>query len=188
MATDKTDHVALYRKRQLVGMMYALKAVKKGNFKLSSGKESEFYVDGRLAALDPETLALVAPQMGQIISEYQFDSVGCMEGPGSTTLLGALLIGYGMNRMNMPVSGFVVRKQAKAHGTGRMLEGVCGNSPILIDDVATSGKSIIHAAQNMPVKPVVAVVILDREEGAKEVLLEMGITLRSILTLKDLAL
>lgn len=188
MATDTSNHAVLYRKRQLVGMMYALKAVKKGNFKLSSGKESEFYVDGRLAALDPETLALVAPQMGQIISEYQFDSVGCMEGPGSTTLLGALLIGYGLNRMNMPVSGFVVRKQAKAHGTGKMLEGNCGHAPILIDDVATSGKSIIHAINNMPIKPVAAVVILDRSEGAKETLQEIGVQLRSILTLSDLFL
>jgi len=180
------DLTTCYRRRQLVGMLYALKAIKRGKFMLSSGKESDYYFDGRLAALDPEALRLMTPQLGEIISEYSFDSIGCMEGPGSISILGALLLAYGLQCSNKPISGFVVRKQAKMHGTGQLLEGACGKNPILIDDVATSGKSILHAVDNMPEKPVIALVLLDRGEGAKEVLASRQIQLRSLLVMDDL--
>lgn len=188
MANDNVDSTKLYRRRQLVGMLYALKSIKRGKFKLSSGKESEHYFDGRLAALDPETLNLMVPQIAEIVSEYTFDSIGCMEGPGSVSILGALLLGYGLRRTNKPITGFVIRKQAKAHGTEKLLEGYCGSNPIIIDDVATSGNSIIHAVENMPHKPTVAVVLLDRGEGATEMLKTRGIELRSVLTMADLTL
>ncbi len=186
--TNEQDYAAFYRKRQLVGMLYALKAIKKGNFKLSSGNESDCYVDSRIAALDPETLSMVAPQISDIITKYTFDSIGCMEGPGSVAMLGALLVAYGAKRTNKPITGFVVRKQAKTHGMGKMLEGVCGQMPILIDDVATSGKSIIHAVNNMPYKPIAAIVLLDRGEGAHDALAKLDIPLCSVLTMADLIL
>lgn len=189
MAHDKQDSTTEYRRRQLVGMLYALRAVKRGKFTLRSGRESEYYFDGRLAALDPEALALLAPQVGEIIADYSFDSIGCMEGPGSVAILGALLVGYGVNRTNKPISGFVVRKKVKAHGTGKMIEGICGARPILIDDVATSGTSLLHAIEHMPTKPLAAVVVLDRGEGATEALKAAGVPdLRTVLTMKDLSL
>lgn len=188
MANDYCDSTTEYRKRQLVGMLYALKAVKRGDFTLSSGAKSEYYFDARVAALDPEALSIICPLMGQMISEYSFDSIGCMEGPGSVSILGALLIGYGIQRTNKPISGFVVRKKAKEHGTGKIVEGHIGKSPILIDDVATSGKALLHAVNNMGVSPLAAIVMLDRGQGAGEALASRNVPVRAVLTMKDLTL
>lgn len=186
LKVQNTDYANSYRKKQLVGMMYALGAVKRGSFTLSSGKTSDFYIDGRSAVLDPKTLIIIGGLMGQIISPIDFNSIGCMEGPGSSTLLGALLAGYAAQDFDKTISGFVVRKQAKGHGTGKIIEGVVGSSPILIDDVATSGKSLLHAIDNMPVKPLLVAVLLNRGEGATEALAERQITLESVLTMDDL--
>jgi orotate phosphoribosyltransferase len=175
-----------YRKKQLVGMLYALGAIKRGSFTLSSGKTSSYYIDGRLAVLDPKTLMIVAHMMGSIISPYESDSIGCMEGPGSACLLGSLLAGYASRGHEKQISGFVVRKRPKSHGITKMVEGVVGNHPVLIDDVATSGKSLLHAMDHMGVKPLVTVVMLNREEGAAEALQERGVELKSVLTMDDL--
>lgn len=183
--TDDT-YTQSYRKKQLVGMLYALGAVKRGNFTLSSGKTSSFYVDGRMAVLDPKTLLNSTAMMARLISPLEFDSIGCMEGPGSVAILGAMLMGYGSQDHQKVISGFVVRKKAKTHGTGKMVEGTVGAAPVLIDDVATSGKSLIHAMDHMLVKPLRAVVLLDRAEGAAEVLAERGVELKSVLTMEDL--
>jgi orotate phosphoribosyltransferase len=162
----------------LATYLYKISAVRRGQFKLSGGGESDIYVDGRAAALDAEGLSLICACMTSVMP-FDYDSIGCMEGPGSCVILGGLL-------QQLGGTGYVIRKQPKGHGTQKMVEGNVGQKPVLIDDVATSGKSLIHAIQNMPVRPIAAVVLIDREEGAAQALESYGVKLTSVLTLNKL--
>ncbi|HOU36272.1 MAG TPA: phosphoribosyltransferase family protein, partial [Candidatus Omnitrophota bacterium] len=92
----------------------------------------------------------------------------------------------------VPLKTFIVRKAAKGHGTQRQVEGPAlsaGMRVVLVDDVATSGKSLIEAKavlDSMKVRVDRAIVIVDRNEGARENCSRAGITLTPIFTIADL--
>lgn len=175
----KADLLALLKKE----------AFKKGKFILSSGKESGFYLDGRIITMLPEGAYLAGSLILDMIKDDKIDAFG---GPtlGADPIVGAVAALSHINKT--PVRTFIVRKAAKGHGTGRQVEGPAlspGMKVVLVDDVATSGKSLIEAKavlDGMGVKAEKAVVIVDRCEGAGENLSRAGMTLHSIFTIKDL--
>jgi len=166
-------------------------AFKKGKFILSSGKESSYYLDGRVITLTPEGAYLVGMLILDMIKDKLPKAVG---GPtiGADPIVGALAALAHIN--NVPVKTFIVRKAAKEHGTQKLVEGPAlsqGDEAILVDDVATTGKAIIDSKQVLDKVGVVvkrAIVIVDRLEGAKENLARSGIKLESIFTIKDFGL
>lgn len=175
----KSDLLALLKKE----------AFKKGKFILSSGKESNFYLDGRIITMLPEGAYLVGSVILDMIKADKVDAFG---GPtlGADPIVGAVAaLSY---IKGMPLKTFIVRKAAKEHGTGRQVEGPAlqaGMRVILVDDVATSGKSLIEAKavlDGMNVQVERAIVIVDRSEGARENLQRAGIDLQSIFTIADL--
>jgi orotate phosphoribosyltransferase len=143
-------------------------ALKRGEFTLSSGKKSNYYLDGRIITLTPEGSYLVA----NIILEL------CRE----------------KNIKKIPIKTFIVRKAVKEHGTQRQIEGPAlpkGSRVILVDDVATTGKALIEAKEALDKEGVLvdtAIVIVDRCEGAKENLEKAGLKLESIFNIKDFGL
>jgi orotate phosphoribosyltransferase len=178
--TPSVQCVVMHAKKALTRHLLTIGAVKKGNFTLSSGRQSDIYCETSLAALDATGLHLAVSCLDELLVPYNFDSIGVMEGAGSGVLLGGLLHHLGEGK------GFVVRKEAKEHGTGKQVEGFVGKHFVIIDDVATSGKSLVHVISAMPVKPLVAAVLLDRQEGAAEALKPLGVPLISVLTLQDI--
>jgi orotate phosphoribosyltransferase len=164
-------------------------ALKKGKFILSSGKESSYYLDGRVITLTPEGAYLVACIILELIEGSGADAVG---GPtlGADAIVGATAALSHIKQI--PLKAFIVRKAAKEHGTQRQIEGPAlkkGDRVILVDDVATSGKSLIEAKDALlkeGVDIIKAIVIVDRLEGAKDNLAKAGIKLESIFTIKDL--
>lgn len=165
------------------------KAIKKGRFVLSSGRVSNYYLDGRLITLSAEGVYLVARIMLKMIDTAKIDTVG---GPtiGADPILGAM--GCLSHICKSPIQTFIVRNSAKGHGTKRQIEGPAlkkGAEVILIDDVTTSGKSLIEAKaalSSIGVKVKRAIVVVDRCEGARENLAREDITLESIFKLKEL--
>lgn len=164
-------------------------ALKKGRFVLSSGKESSFYLDGRVITMLPEGASLTAQIILRMLEVDMPDAIG---GPtlGADPIVGAICAeAYGLQ---VPLKGFIVRKAAKGHGTQKQVEGPALNPServVLIDDVATSGKSLVEAKEvlsGMNVSVLKAVVIVDRNEGARDALLKAGCPLESIFTLADL--
>ncbi len=163
-------------------------ALKRGKFVLSSGKESSYYLDGRVITLAPQGAYLVASIILDRIKGRDIDAVG---GPtlGADPILGALAAVSYMN--NQAIKTFIVRKQAKEHGTGRQVEGPLlkkGDRVILVDDVATTGKAIIEAKQVLDKIGVIsreAIVIVDRQEDAADNLAKAGLKLESIFSLSD---
>lgn len=165
-------------------------AFKKGKFILSSGKESDFYLDGRIITMLPEGAYLTAKVILSMLGSGTFDAFG---GPtlGADPIVGAVAAVSFLD--GCPVRTFIVRKKAKEHGTQRQVEGPAlkkGDRVILVDDVATSGKSLIEAKQALDeigVSVAKAIVIVDRCEGAGENCSAAGIQLESIFTLADIS-
>jgi orotate phosphoribosyltransferase len=166
-------------------------ALKKGNFVLSSGKTSNYYLDGRVITLTPEGAYLVASIILEMIKGKDIDAIG---GPtlGADPIVGAVAAISHIKKV--PIKTFIVRKAVKEHGTGRQIEGPAlskGSRVILIDDVATTGKALIEAKialQGLGVEIEKALVIVDRNEGALENLSKVGLKLESIFQIKDFGL
>jgi len=166
-------------------------ALKRGKFMLSSGKESNYYLDGRVITLSPEGAYLVAGIILDMLKTETLDAIG---GPtlGADPIAGALAALSYLNKQ--PIKTFIVRKQAKEHGARKQVEGPelkKGARVILIDDVATSGKAILEAKQALDKIGVLAekaIVIVDRSQGAAENLAEFGLKLQSIFKIADFGL
>jgi len=175
-------------KTQLLALLQR-EALKKGKFILSSGKESTFYLDGRVITMTPEGAFLIANLM---LAMIKGDNVAALGGPtlGADPIVGAVAAVSHIN--GVALKTFIVRKAAKEHGTQRQVEGPAlkaGDRVVLVDDVATSGKSLIEAKKVMDslnLTVVKAMVIVDRNEGGRENLAAVGVKLESIFTLPDL--
>jgi orotate phosphoribosyltransferase len=162
---------------------------KEKGFKLASGAVSPFYVDCRVLMAHPGPRALVAQLAFDAMKGLPADCIGGLE-------IGAISIATAISdeahRNGKDWRTFVVRKQAKDHGTGRLIEGAAqaADKAVVVDDVLTSGGSVIkavQAAREAGLEVTHALVIVDRQEqdGRKKVE-ELGVTLISLLTIKDL--
>jgi orotate phosphoribosyltransferase len=164
----------------------------KNSFRLSSGILSPYYVDCKSLMASPDARCLVAHLAYEKIKNLPFDCIGGLE-------IGAIAIAtsisdYGYHALadQKDWRTFVVRKQRKEHGLGKLIEGPVkpGDRVLVVDDVLTSGGSIIkavNAVREADLKVEYALVIVDREEQDGRVNVEKeGITLLSLLTINDL--
>ena len=166
--------------------LLAERSAKRGRFKLASGKESDFYVDARLTTMSPEGLAMIGPLALSTLRKtgWKIDAVG-----GLT--LGADPISYAISYASAasdhPLRAFTVRKEPKAHGTGKLLEGPIreGDRVAVIEDVITTGGSALRAIEAVrSAKASVAGVLalVDREEGGRQAIEKAGIGVISLVT------
>jgi orotate phosphoribosyltransferase len=170
--------------------LLAQRSVRRGRFTLASGRESSHYVDARLTTMSPEGLAVIGPLALEAIRArgWHVDAVG-----GLT--LGADPISYATALASVAapplVRAFTVRKEAKQHGTGRLIEGPMreGDRVVVIEDVITTGGSALRAAEAIQragatVSGILALV--DREEGGRGVLEDGGFQVVCLATLSEL--
>src|SRR5687767_3419645 len=170
--------------------LLAQRSVRRGRFTLASGRESSHYVDARLTTMSPEGLAIIGPLALAAIREeaWAVDAVG-----GLT--LGADPIAYAtaIASVSTPplVRAFTVRKEAKQHGTGRLVEGPMreGDRVVVIEDVITTGGSALRAAEAVQragasISGILALV--DREEGGRAALEAQGFQVACLATLSEL--
>lgn len=171
-------------------MMLAERSARRGTFTLASGRQSTLYIDARLTTMSPDGLALIGPlALGALHdADWRVDSVG-----GLT--LGAdpvsYAIAYASARSSTPIRAFTVRKEAKAHGTGRLIEGPfhVGDRVAIIEDVITTGGSALRAVESVrraggTVVGVLALV--DREEGGREALENAGLPVIALATASEI--
>ncbi len=175
------DEIGQYKKRLL--QLLKEKAIKRGRIVLASGRVSDYYLDGRLVTLDSQGVFCAANIIFDLIQDKKISAIG---GPtlGADPIVGAVLSLAALNKREL--NGFIVRKTAKRHGTQRLAEGpalVKGERVILVDDVATTGGSLVVAKgvlDRAGVEVDCAVVIVDREEGAEKNLAKVGCPLIAI--------
>ena len=176
-------------KKKRLGEILKEKSILRGNFKLASGKESDYYIDGRLTALDSEGLNLIAEIfLEEILKDPEIKIVG---GPtmGADPIVGAVLTKAGIQGLGF--GGFLVRKEPKDHGTGKLVEGNLkeGDSVAVVEDVITTGGSVlkaIYAIEKEGAKISKVLVIVDREEGAEMKFSELGYEYFSIFKISEL--
>jgi len=165
------------------------KSILRGDFTLASGKKSTYYIDARLTTLDAEGVNLI----GKIfLEEIKKDpSITTVGGPtmGADPIVGSVLALSQEQGNSLP--GFLVRKQEKGHGTGKLIEGNLNEGDVvaMFEDVVTTGGSVIKAIDAVresgaEVKKLL--VIVDREEGAKSKFEDMGVQFYSIFQISDL--
>jgi orotate phosphoribosyltransferase len=174
---------------QLVQLL-ATRSARRGNFTLSSGRQSTLYVDARLTTMTPEGQRLIGRLGLEVIARagWAVDAVG-----GLT--LGADPIAYAICHSSAdqptPLRAFTVRKEAKAHGTGRQVEGPlqAGDRVVIVEDVITTGGSAtraVEAVRNFGAVPVGILALVDREEGGREALEQLGLEVRALVTAAQL--
>lgn len=158
---------------------------------LSSGKMSDFYIDARRVTLSAEGAYLCAKIILDVLKDEKIDAIG---GPtlGADPLLGA--IGTLSFQSGNPINTFIIRKAPKPYGKQQQIEGPLlrlDSRVVLIDDVATTGKSFVESIEvlkKMGIKPLKAVCIVDRKEGAGQILSRHGCPLISIFDLSNFPL
>ncbi|MCS6802585.1 MAG: orotate phosphoribosyltransferase [Chloroflexota bacterium] len=165
-------------------------AISRGEFVLSSGKRSSYYVDLRRISLSPEGAYLAALALLDLVDGVAIDAIG---GPvaAAVPLIGAVAaVSYQLGR---PLPGFMVRKEAKAHGAGQQIEGpfAPGMRVAVVDDTATTGGSLLWAVEAVEraggsVELVGA--LLDRHEGAAELFAGRGYRYRAVFTIREFGL
>lgn len=162
-------------------------AVKRGEFVLSSGQKSKFYIDLRLVTLHGFGNFLTATCLADLIrqADWKFDFIGGV--PLGSAIVVAPLI------TRMDCDGFLVRKEVKSHGTQNVIEGHFqkGSKCVIVEDVTTSGGSAAYAIEtvrNHGGEVVGVVSILDRQQGAAERFDQLKVPFRSLFTTKDFEL
>jgi len=166
------------------------KAVVHGKVTLSSGKEADYYVDLRRVTLDAEAAPLIGRVMLELTNALDFDAVG-----GLT--LGADPVAVAMMHQaaaqGRRLDSFVVRKEAKAHGMQRRIEGpdVAGRRVLAVEDTSTTGGSpmaAVAALREAGAEVVAVAVILDRDTGSRERIAAAGLELLYAFDKNDLGL
>ncbi len=179
-ADERTQLVALLKRD----------ALRLGTFTLASGRSSHYYIDGRRVTLRAEGSELIAKGMLDLLAGYpDVSAVGGLT-LGADPIVGAVLA-LAASHGRPGLRGFLVRKQAKAHGTGNLIEGPLepGSVVAIVDDVATTGGSsvqAIEAVEALGCRVALVAVVLDRLEGAAQAYKSRELVFHPLLTIRDL--
>lgn len=166
MTTERARLLELLRQHSL----------KLGKFKLVSGKTSHYYFDSKFTTLQPEGAYLTARMiLGELAARgIQAEAIGGMT-LGADPIVSAVATVSFLQQEEYPaLAAFIVRKEAKGHGTQRFIEGLearPGMPVVIIDDVCTTGGSTLRAiarAEEAGMRVVAVLCLVDREQGARE--------------------
>jgi orotate phosphoribosyltransferase len=176
-------------KSQLVSLIRKL-SYREGDFTLASGKKSSFYIDLKVTTLHPQGISLISNLMLSEIERWgdphKIGGVGGMS-------IGADPLATGLSMTAFQKSylwpAYLVRKEAKSHGTSRFIEGIENlNSQhplIVLEDVVTTGASSLRAIERLReagLKPGLVLTVVDRGQGGAECFKSAGIDFLSLCT------
>jgi len=178
--------------RQRLKEILLEKSYRKGTFTLTSGKTSDFYIDGKQTTLHAEGAYLCGKLLFELIAEAEqtINAVGGMT-LGADPLVSAVSIVSFLEQA--PIPAFIVRKEAKGHGTGNYIEGLKnlpeGSRVALVEDVVTTGGTLLKVIDRVEAAGFVVglvVTVVDRQEGGAEVLADKGYPLKALFTRESL--
>jgi orotate phosphoribosyltransferase len=180
-----------YLKQNLKDLLLA-RSVRRGDFVLASGQRSSFYIDARLTTMSGEGLALIGPLGLDRLAARHWTP----RAVGGLTL-GADPVAYALaaaaRGRGLALDAFTVRKQAKAHGTGKRIEGCFapGTPVVIVEDVITTGGSAreaIVAVESGGGQVLGVLAVVDREEGGRASLERAGYAVEVLVTASELGL
>lgn len=158
-------------------------AVRHGEFVLASGKKSNYYIDVKRAYTRPEVLKEIARNMAEVVDKNTVDRI-------AGVALGAVPLAAALS-LEIELPFIIIRKKEKGYGTGKLIEGELksGDRVVLVEDVTTTGGSALKAVKVIrgaggECREVVTVV--DRGEGATDLMKKEGIALRCLVKVEEL--
>ena len=176
--------------RQRLIDLFRERALRFGDFTLASGQKSTYYLDGKQITLHSQGLRLVSEGLLALLDDVAFDAIGGMSIGADPIIGGVLTVAAEQGRS---IDGFLVRKEAKGHGTNRYIEGPVrpGARVVIVDDVVTTGGSSLQAAERaieFGCRVVQVVGVCDRLHGGAANFAERGLSFRALLTVSDLGI
>ena len=178
--------------RQRLKELLLEKSYKKGTFTLTSGKTSDFYVDGKQTTLSAEGSYLCGRLLYRLIKEHDknISGVGGMTLGADPLVTAVSLVSF---LEKDPIPAFIVRKESKGHGTDNYIEGKNNLEPgslvALVEDVVTTGGTlikVIERVENEGFKVGLVATVVDRQEGGAETLAAHGYPLAALFTREEL--
>ena len=164
------------------------KSYRQGTFTLTSGKTSDFYIDGKQTTLSAEGAYLCGKLLFELIRSEPKDiaAVGGMTLGADPLVTAVSLVSF---LENDPIPAFIVRKEAKGHGTGNYIEGLknleAGCTVALVEDVVTTGGTLLKVIDRVEAAGFTVgliVTVIERQEGGTEFLAEKGYPLKALFT------
>jgi orotate phosphoribosyltransferase len=177
----------VYDKEALIALIRH-KALKFGSFTLASGKKATYYLDGKQVTLEPNGARLIAEGILDLLRREEMpDAIGGMS-IGADPITAAVVTMSSVR--GTPLIGFMVRKEAKGHGTNQFIEGPVqpGQRVVIVEDVVTTGGSSLKAIERVEafgLKVIRVVAIIDRMEGGSQAFAQRGYPFSSLLTICD---
>lgn len=167
-----------------------------GDFTLASGAKSDFYVDCRVTTMDAVGARLIGELGWELIQKASTERGVAVEAVGGLTMGAdpvalAVAVASGREGAGGPLHAFSVRKSAKAHGLGRLIEGnfASGQTVVVVDDVITTGGSTLQAIEAIEKeggRVAFVVALVDREEGGRAAIEARGVPVYAIATKSQL--
>ena len=183
---DSSENFDFSHKRQKLLAIIARRSLLRGEFRLTSGRSSNFFIDLKKTMLDPEGGSLLADLLFEMIRAEDVDCIGGMA-TGAIPLVAALCL---RSWPEKPLKGFFIRKEAKGHGTDQHVDGLLdpGSRVILFEDVTTTGGSALRAvdeALRLQCTILKVITVVDRLEGAEENFRTAGVPFEALFIRPD---
>ncbi|MES2522460.1 MAG: orotate phosphoribosyltransferase [Gemmatimonadota bacterium] len=185
---------ATHRERLIA--LLASRSAKRGDFVLASGRRSSLYVDCRLTTMSPDGQLLIGREALSALRNtgWPIDAVGGLTlgaDPVSYAIAHASALAAEQGDPQPMLRAFTVRKEAKAHGTGRLIEGpfASGDRVVVVEDVITTGGSALKATESLRAagaQVLGVLALVDREEGGREALEAAGLQVISLVRAAEL--
>jgi orotate phosphoribosyltransferase len=189
---DCTKKDIIMTDRERLQKILLEKSYRQGEFTLTSGKVSDFYIDVKQTSLSAEGAYLCGKAIMEIIQQEQtpIDAVGGMTLGADPLVTAASIASF---HAGNPIPAFIVRKKAKGHGTGNYIEGLknmpAGCTVALLEDVVTTGGTlvdVIKRVEDAGFKVGVIITIVERQEGGTKTIADAGYELKSVFTRQEL--
>ncbi|HAH46448.1 orotate phosphoribosyltransferase [Gimesia sp.] len=176
----------MYDREKLIEL-FRERALKFGDFTLASGKKSTYYLDGKQVVLHSHGLRQVSAGLLELLGDTEFDAIGGMSIGADPIVAGVLAIAAEQGRA---LNGFMVRKEAKGHGTNKYVEGPVkpGDKVVIVDDVITTAGSAllsVDRAEEFGCKVIKALGVVDRLQGGAANFAKRNIPFESLLSIVD---
>jgi len=177
----------LYQRQRLIELVHR-DALRFGDFTLASGQTAKYYLDCRKLTLDGEGANVIAAGMLESFGDDLPEAVGGMAIGADPITAAVITVAW---QQGTPLKGFIVRKEAKAHGTGQQVEGPveAGQRVVILEDVITTGGSSLKAIEHARKHGLVVdrlITIVDRGEDSTAIFEDVGVQFMSLLHVSDL--
>src|SRR5881628_148511 len=174
--------------RDQLRQMLLERSMRFGEFVLSSGATSNYYIDVRKTSLHPHGLRLISQLFYELILHEDITAIGGLTLGADPLVAGLMLYGAEKGR---PLEGFLVRRTSKDHGLRGQVEGnLAGHKRVaILDDVITSGESVLiaaEAAESYKAQVVRVLAVVDRGQGASQIFQQRGLPFTTLFSIAEL--